>query len=264
MEGKSAGIGKSFTTDKKIAEVYGNKGKIIDGFVENKDILRYNELDTSTKKYIKSIIDERIDGVKKGLENENIKPFEELVLEIGEIARIKNKKAIDISSFGIPSESEIRILSEDAIKANKTTTLGKKIAPKPKKVEIPERIENQIRNYEYIPKKLEDVGYWLDDDADIVKFNPKIREKAKEVLEEVNSMDKNAKVYLHGSWTQGLARKESDIDFYVVSNKLEKSDLSGSGYDVFVNIISPEKHAKVLNPIQITKSKLKSNFGNKK
>lgn len=116
MEGKSAGIGKSFTTDKKIAEVYGYNGNIIDGFVDNKDMLRYNELDTNTKKYIKSIIDERIDAVKIGLENENIKPFEQLVLELGEIARIKNKKAIDINSFGIPSESEIRILSEDAIK----------------------------------------------------------------------------------------------------------------------------------------------------
>lgn len=116
IEGKSAGIGKSFTIDKKIAEVYGNKKNIIDGVVDNKDILRYNELDIKTKKYIKSIIDERIDRVKIELENGNIKPFEELVLELGEIARIKNKKAIDINSFGIPSESEIRILSEDAIK----------------------------------------------------------------------------------------------------------------------------------------------------
>jgi len=119
---KSAGIGKSFTTDQKIAEVYGNKGKIIEGFVDNKDILRYNELDASTKKYIKSIIDENIDMVKVGLENENIKPFERLVTELGEIARIKNKKAVDISSFGIPSESEIRILSSDIIKTKSQLT----------------------------------------------------------------------------------------------------------------------------------------------
>lgn len=139
MGGKSAGIGKSFTTDKNVAEVYGNQGKIIDGFVNNKDILRYDELDGNTKKYIKSIIDEKIDRVKIELENENIKPFEELVLELGEIARIKNKKAIDISSFGIPSESEIRILSKDALKTKSQLTdiWNKSQSPTPKTSKIP-------------------------------------------------------------------------------------------------------------------------------
>jgi hypothetical protein len=113
---KTAGIGKSYTIDENVAKVYGKNGKIIDAVIKKDDVLSYNKLDKDTQRYIKSIIDERIDAVKIGLEDGNIKPFEELMVELSEIARIKNKKAIDVSSFGIPSESEIRVLSDDILK----------------------------------------------------------------------------------------------------------------------------------------------------
>ena len=168
MGGKSAGVGKSFTTDKKIAEVYGSDGTIIERSINSDDILKYNELDKETQRYIKSIIDERIDRVKFELGNDNIKPFEELVLELGEIARIKNKKAIDISSFGIPSESEIRILSDSVLKSKSqinSNVFKDKNIEKFQKSNIDNLIES-IQNYK--PSK-EEMKFINED----IKKNPK-------------------------------------------------------------------------------------------
>ena len=115
------GIGMSYTTEKKVADVYGHEGVLLEGYINKEDILRYQDLDTKTKRYIKSIIDENIDDVKVAMNDDHYKPFEELVLEIGEIARIKGKQAIDISSFGVPSESEIRVLSQNIIRSQPIT-----------------------------------------------------------------------------------------------------------------------------------------------
>lgn len=117
IEGKSDGVGRPFSKEKYIAEVYGRKGSVLDGFIHKNDVLQYDELDVNTKKYVKSILDERLDNVmREWQEYENYQPYEDLVFELSEIARIKGKKAIDVESFNIPSEREVRVLSADAFK----------------------------------------------------------------------------------------------------------------------------------------------------
>jgi hypothetical protein len=117
LEGPKDGIGRPFSKEKKIADVYGRNGKVLEGFVNKKDVLQYESLDSETKKYVKTILDDKLDNVVKEWQDyDNFQPYEDLVFELGEIARIKNKKAIDIESFGIPSEREVRVLTEDAFK----------------------------------------------------------------------------------------------------------------------------------------------------
>ena len=53
---------------------------------------------------------------------EIVQDFPENVETLATLLQIKNKKAIDINSFGIPSESEIRILFEDVLKTKSQLT----------------------------------------------------------------------------------------------------------------------------------------------
>lgn len=136
LEGPRDGVGRPFTTEKDIANVYGHKGKTFEGFIKKDDVLIYDNLDPETQKYAKGIVDERIDNVMKEWNDDYFQPYEDLVFELSEIAMTKNKKAIDITSFNIPTEREIRVLDLDAFTPKSQLT---DLWNKAQKVEVPKK-----------------------------------------------------------------------------------------------------------------------------
>lgn len=97
---------------------------------------------------------------------------------------------------------------------------------------------------EWTPETMDDIGWTYNEENNKWEYRD-LKPLMQEVLAEAKSLDSKAKVYIIGSFAEGLARPSSDIDFYIQSNKIEEKDLSMEGYDAIVGTKHPEDSHKI-------------------
>jgi predicted nucleotidyltransferase len=109
--------------------------------------------------------------------------------------------------------------------------------------------------------KPKDIGWYRENNQ--FKFNEEVQSMISKVSNYVKKKDPAAKVYVHGSWTLGTAKKASDLDLYVKSNILSDSELDRLGkgkLDSVVSTLDPNdidqelEHFEIINPIEVTQS----------
>ena len=277
-------------TIKEAKKIEGKTGNAVRDYVRNKTV-KFRELRQSITRKIPTTRLELGEDFHRALQDTNVgvRPMSTLPplgvkTKRGTYAILDgNKRLAEMMKRGakeveiITDEQAYRKLSqlEEDMKKSRTKKVEKKevvrshergeskvreyVRTKKEKFRSKEKAPDGLEDYTYTPGTVKEAGWWFNEKTKKGEYNPKIAEVSERVFNEVKKIDPKAKVYLRGSWTEGGARKNSDIDFYIESRNLKDGDLSQNGYDAIIGTTPAYDHGKMANPIEI----LNDDFNNK-